>query len=100
LQAPAKDLFTAYCFVTLFFIVFLEVLHVGKYEWSSGGPFSCTGTASKYNTFTATGDMEKKIRSVVLAIFTAFSIAVTIALWVIIADTDNNCFKIASKCEA
>ena len=37
-----------------------------------------------------------KVRSIALALYTAFSIAVTIALWVIIADTTATGFKVGT----
>lgn len=89
LQDPAGSLFQAYCFVALGLVVILELLHVTKYEWSSGGPFSCSGDKTKTAAFAAEGDMEKKVRTIALALFSAFSIAVTITLWVIIADTST-----------
>lgn len=57
----------------------------------------CTHTPIlRYNTFTAQGDFEMKVRSIALALYTAFSIAVTIALWVIIADTTATGFKVGT----
>jgi len=98
LQEPAKTLFKAYCFVSLALIVVLEVLHATKYDWGNFGPFSCTGNHKIYDTFTASGDFEMKVRSIALAIFTAFSIACTVAMWVIIADTDSQCFAKDVSC--
>ena len=87
LQDPAGTLFQVYCYIALGVVAVLELLHITKYQWSSGGPFSCSGSKAYTATFKADGAFEQKVRSVALALFSAFSIAVTITLWVIIADT-------------
>jgi hypothetical protein len=89
LQEPAKELFMAYCFVAAGLIVVLELLHVTKYKWSSGGPFSCSGSTQVTDTFKAEDDFEKKVRTIALSLFASFSIAVSITLWVIIAGTEK-----------
>ena len=81
---PAGSLFKAYCFVALGFVVILELVHVTKYQWSSGGPFSCSSKKTAYATFVAQGDMEMKFRNIALALFSAFSVSMTVALCVLL----------------
>lgn len=64
-----------------------------RYDWGTGGPFSCSGDHEVYQAFEAQGDFEMKVRSIAMALYSAFSIATTIALWVIIADTTATEFK-------
>ena len=79
----------AYALIAAALIVILELVHIaqGKYDFSTGGPFTCSGDKNVAAQTKATDDFEMKLRSVVLALFTAFSMAVTVGLWVIIADT-------------
>ena len=48
LQEPASNLFLAFALVSGVMILVLELLHVTKYEWGSGGPFSCSGNKEVY----------------------------------------------------
>jgi hypothetical protein len=93
LQDPAVNLFQAYIFIAVGFVVLLEIFHYFTYQdatsyISTFGPLNCSGSKAVGTNFTANADWEMKVRSVAIAIFTALSISTTIALWVIIGDTD------------
>lgn len=83
LQAPAKELLLAWIIIGMAFGLIMEVAHIPAWEmpW---GPFS------HCDKFTAEPRWEQTLRSVLVAIYIAFSVATGIALIVVIADTTTS----------
>merc|ERR1711935_627177 len=82
LQDPAETLILAFIGVSLGFGLIMELAHIPAWTMERWGPFANEGDG-------AAEDWEKKLRSILVAVYIAFVVATGIAMLVIIGDTET-----------